>query len=140
MWIYEQASGWLLDPQGNRVGHGYSGRGEGKNNPAAEDVHNVGPIPCGDYAILSPRDTDTHGPFVLPLLPSAATRVRILSLGRDPDSFLIHGDSKSMPGTASQGCIIQAPDIRHQIWDSGDHDLKVVSGFVPFDLDSEIAT
>jgi hypothetical protein len=41
------------------------------------------------------------------------------------EGFLIHGDSKKAPGTASNGCIILAPWYRQQIWDSMDKALIV---------------
>lgn len=123
---------------GARVGCGYSGYGPDKNQPCSEGKEGRGPIPSGVYFILSPRDTEDHGPYVLPLLPADGTRQRILALGRDPDSFLIHGDSIAKPGMASKGCVIQAPDVRKKVWDSGDHTLMVISGLTLPDVDGEI--
>ena len=39
---------------------------------------------------------------------------------------MIHGDSIGNPGSASEGCIILGPAIRHRIWNSGDRNLEVV--------------
>jgi len=122
MWIYEQISGRLLDETGELVGVGYSGFRDGKNNPTYEMIHSVGPIPCGLYTIESPRDTNTHGPFVLPLEPDPENEM----YGRD--GFLIHGDSVRSPGTASLGCIIMSRDVRERLWKTGDRRLKVVAG------------
>jgi len=124
-WTYGQKNGGLLQ-DGKPVGTGYSGAGEGKNNPAMENVRNVGPIPCGDWTIIGPPvDTPTHGPFALRLEPAAETE----TFGRD--GFLMHGDSIKSPGTASQGCIIMPLPVREQVWNSGDRDLKVVVEIPP---------
>lgn len=118
-WIYEQATGRLLH-DGERVAIGYSGAGDCKNDPSAQDVHNAGPIPRGTYTINAPVDTVTHGPYVLRLDPDPANDM----CGRA--GFLIHGDSVVHPGTASQGCIIMPKMVRQNVWDSGDHNLEVV--------------
>src|SRR5579883_1483500 len=101
-WTYSQKSG-LLSQDDREVAHGYSGASDGKNNPEMQDVHNVGPIPQGDWTITGPPvDTKTHGPYVLKLTPAIETE----TFGRS--GFLMHGDSKEHPGTASQGCIIMS--------------------------------
>jgi hypothetical protein len=105
---------------GLRVAIGYSGKGEGKNNPDMQDVHNVGPLPKGKYTICAPVDTVTHGPYVLRLDPDADNEM----FGRA--GFLIHGDSVVHPGTASEGCIILGRSIREKIWTGGDHNLEVI--------------
>lgn len=117
-WAYYQASG-KLSHDGADVALGYSGAGEGKNNPAAQETHNVGPIPRGNYTISGPHDTVTHGPYVLPLTPDPANEM----FGRS--AFLIHGDSVVHPGTASEGCIIMPRAVREQVWASGDTSLTV---------------
>lgn len=118
-WTYEQATGRMLH-DGERVAIGYSGAGDGKNNPAMQDVKNVGPLPCGLYTIDAPVDTVTHGPYVLRLEPYPENEM----FGRA--GFLIHGDSVVHPGTASEGCIILGRAIREKIWLSGDRQLEVV--------------
>ncbi len=117
-WKYSQASGWL-SRNGDNVAEGYSGAGDGKNNPAMQDVHNVGPIPVGNYTIEAPIDTKTHGPYVMHLTPDLANEM----YGRS--AFMIHGDSKVDPGTASEGCLIFPRAIREAIWASGDTELTV---------------
>jgi hypothetical protein len=120
-WTYSQKSG-ELQQDGEHVARGYSGADEGKNNPEMENVLNVGPIPRGDWNIIGPPvDTRTHGPFVLHLEPRPETK----TFGRD--GFLMHGDSKEHPGTASQGCIILPRSVREQVWTSGDPHLEVVA-------------
>src|SRR5882724_8312006 len=69
MWLYNQSSGRLLDPNGLVIRFGYSGRGAGKNNPESQSLENLGPIPEGYYKIGEPHDSVTHGPFVLTLTP-----------------------------------------------------------------------
>ena len=119
MWQYRSASGELLH-NGVHVGYGYAGHGAGKNQPAMENIHDIGPIPRGNWLILGPpSDTTGHGPYVLRLIAFPGTQ----TFGRG--GFLIHGDSVSAPGTASLGCIVLAPDVRHAIWMSGDHGLVV---------------
>jgi Tlde1 domain len=120
MWVYEQKTGRIS--RGSFAFVGYAGIGDGKNNPAAQEQHGVGPLPCGIYTIEAPVDTPTHGPFVLWLTPDPANPM----YGRS--AFGIHGDSISHPGLASEGCIIQSRDARNAIWNSGDHQLLVVSG------------
>lgn len=119
-WTYAQQSG-ELEQDGRPVATGYSGAKEGKNNPDLEKIPNVGPIPCGRWTITGPPvDTHDHGPYVLRLEPEAETQTHARA------GFLIHGDSKASPGTASHGCIILPRAIREQVWQSGDRELLVV--------------
>jgi hypothetical protein len=102
-------------------GVGYSGKPPyGKNNPAAEDQHNIGPIPVGKYLVGSPVDTITHGPYVLPLTPDPGN----VMYGRS--GFLVHGDSVVHEGFASEGCIVLDRAAREKIWKSGDHVITVI--------------
>jgi hypothetical protein len=131
MWTYQQSTGKVLDPNGIVVGYAYSGKGQYKNDPEAQSLHDQGPIPEGYYSIGSPRDTVTHGPFVLPLLPHQDNQM----FGRN--NFLIHGDSVVQPGTASEGCIVAARYIREDIAKSPVKLLAVVSGVFVIKRDSE---
>lgn len=120
-WTYAQKSG-ELQQDGKPVATGYSGSGAGKNNPAHQNVPNVGPIPQGDWTIAGPpADTADHGPYVLKLHPAAATE----TFGRS--GFLVHGDSKEHPGCASHGCVILPRAVREQVWNSGDRELEVLA-------------
>ena len=133
MWTYAQTTGALLQ-NGRLVATGYSGFDQGKNNPAMQAVHDVGPIPQGDWTIQGPPiNTAEHGPFVLTLIPAASTD----TFGRS--GFLMHGDSIAAPGTASKGCIIMARVAREQVWSSGDTDLEVVPEFATQDLPAQNA-
>ena len=120
-WTYAQKSG-ELQQDGKPVATGYSGAGAGKNNPALENVPNVGPIPQGNWTIAGPpADTAGHGPYVLKLNPEASTE----TFGRG--GFLMHGDSKEHPGCASHGCVILPRAVREQVWNSGDRELEVLA-------------
>jgi hypothetical protein len=119
MWIYDQATG-ALSRDDKPVAEGYSGFGDGKDNPVMQNVPDTGPIPRGVYAIGPPHDTTTHGPHVMALTPVDGTD----TFGRS--GFLIHGDSIEHPGTASHGCIILARAIRDEIASSGDNQIQVV--------------
>jgi len=119
-WTYRQDTGELAH-DGRSVAHGYSGNNAGLNNPAAEDQHNVGPIPRGAWHIQALTVGQTpHGPFVLHLVPLPSTD----TYGRS--GFLIHGDSALHPGTASEGCIIMPRLVREAVWASGDRELTVI--------------
>jgi hypothetical protein len=118
-WQYHQKTGQLFY-DGQLVDTGYSGRGAGKNNPQLEATANVGPIPSGAYKI-GPAFTDgAKGPVVMRLTPVGHT-----AHGRE--GFLIHGDSRSHPGEASEGCIILDRTIRERIAASHDTALEVVT-------------
>lgn len=121
MWTYEQKSGRLLH-DGVVICTGYSGAGEGKNNPDLQNVRKVGPIPRGTYTI-GPAYTAPYEhklPPVMHLIPDPETEM----FGRD--GFLIHGDSVSAPGTASEGCIIMPHSVRVAVSVSSDKKLEVI--------------
>jgi hypothetical protein len=128
-WTYQQNSGWLLDPNGMKVARGYSGAGVGKNNPAMQNVVDVGPLPCGTYTKGEMQDSPEHGPDAIPLTPSPTNEM----FGRS--GFWMHGDSIDDPGHASEGCCIQPRFARDRFNESDDPILEVVSGV--FATDSE---
>jgi hypothetical protein len=121
MWVFEIVSGRLYDDKGEHVGTGYSGKGDSKNNPAAQSLHNEGPIPVGLYTVGIPVNTIMHGPYVLPLTPDTHN----LMWGRF--GFLMHGDSLVVPGSASEGCVIMSRDVREKVWKSMDRTLEVIA-------------
>jgi hypothetical protein len=120
MWKYDQASGVLTTPAGTPLSAGYSGAGSGQNNPAMQDVPDVGPIPRGMYTIGEPFDSPTHGPFVMTLTPDSSNEM----FGRS--GFLLHGDSTEHPGCASLGCMVQARPVREVVDASCVRRLQVV--------------
>ena len=116
MWTYEQATG-ILSWQGRKIGRGYAGTGEGRNNPLLEGVRSVGPIPRGRYHIGKSYRHKSLGPVVMNLDPIGHD-----ALGRT--HFRIHGDSKD--GDASRGCIVLNRTLRERIRASGEKELNVV--------------
>jgi hypothetical protein len=121
MWKYA-IGGRELGHNGTLVFHGgYSGNGPGLNNPSEEAVQGVGPLPEGRYRIAGIAADNHTGPFSLLLQPEAGTEMH----GRA--GFRIHGDNSKGNFSASHGCIILPPQVRHQIWDSGDRELEVVA-------------
>lgn len=121
-WLYQQINGFML-VDGALVGVGYSGHPPHVNDPAAQNLHDIGPIPVGTYLITAPHDS-SHGPYTLGLTPDPTNDMH----GRS--AFLIHGDRVDAPGMklASLGCIILSRDVRRAIWESGDRVLQVISG------------
>jgi hypothetical protein len=119
MWTYRQSTGEIFR-DGVLKGHGYSGHGEGKNNPAMQHIKCVGPIPVGRYHIGEPYKSLKLGPLVLPLTPVRTNNMH----GRS--GFAIHGESAAHPGEASLGCIIQDYRVRQTIYDSEDKVLEVI--------------
>jgi hypothetical protein len=123
MWTYHQSSG-LLEHDGKEIWNGYSGSGVvAANNPLYERIPCSGPIPHGLYRLsgnrlLGPQQRGSDSASVAPVGHDAAGR----------QGFMLHADYyKSDPakgrvkGDASEGCIILPPDVRRQIWTSGDH-------------------
>ena len=112
---YERATGrfFAVGASGARslLAFGYSGHGEGLNNPAMSHVKNVGPIPAGLWDVLADaayRST-TLGPMVIPLKPLPTTE----TYGRS--AFRIHGDNQAGDKSASEGCIILPKPVRKMI-------------------------
>lgn len=117
-WIYDQSNGDLWH-DGLLAGVGYSGTGDGRNNPAMQNIPNVGPIPEGLYTIGEAYDDDEGGlgPCVMHLDPLTGTETFGRSL------FRIHGNNTQ--NDASHGCVIMGPSIRHLIAASNDRTLEV---------------
>lgn len=119
MFVYSQSTGALWDVAGHLLTVGYSGFGEGKNNPLMQDKQGIGPIPQGGYTIGEPFDSEKEGPLVMRLMPDADTN----TFGRD--GFLVHGDSIDHPGCASHGCVILSRPARLVLSQSHDKRLYV---------------
>lgn len=120
---YQQSTGQIFDPTGNLLDTGYAGNGDGLNNPAMQNIINVGPIPQGTYFIQPPLDDPELGPQVLFLQPNQSNEM----FGRC--SFYIHGDNSQMNHSASSGCIILGPNTRQIIGNAvalGENVLEVV--------------
>jgi RHS repeat-associated protein len=123
--VYNQTTGEIshVDSSGNTttLGHGYSGNGEGWNNPDYQYHENVGPIPEGTYDIGSQRTSANTGPAVMDLTPRSGT----FTNGRT--DFQIHGDNGLNNNSASQGCIVGSRKLRDAIANTGDTELEVVN-------------
>jgi RHS repeat-associated protein len=83
---------------------GYSGNGQGLNNPAAQNQPYVGPLPQGSYTVGG--TTNRRGPNTRTLIPGPSNNM----YGRA--GFLLHGDNAAHNNTASEGCIIIPPQCR----------------------------
>ena len=104
------------------LGVGYSGHGDGLNNPAMQDAHGVGPLPEGFYTIGEPKHPIDHlGPLAMPLIPDAANEMH----GRS--AFFVHGDNRLANHTASDGCITLRATARSAINASTDKRLHVIA-------------
>lgn len=127
MWLYTQSDGsfyriFPITPISvTPISKGYSGNGQGRNNPDMQHVKNVGPLPQGRYMIGDKFNSAEHGPECLPLVPDAK------NVMFDRSGFLIHGDSTTNPGCASQGCLILPRIIRDLIVQTNDRELRVLA-------------
>lgn len=119
-WRYRQSTG-ELSRDGIFFARGYAGYGEGKNNPAMQTVHDIGPIPTGKWRMTAMMDLPANGPRCIRLAPMEGTQ----TWGRD--GFLIHGDSLARPGMASHGCIVIGRTQRELMWMTEDRVLEVVA-------------
>lgn len=117
-WIYSQTSGNLWNPDGQMVGTGYSGYGDGKNNPKMQHVRDVGPIPQGWYLIR--ETTTTCGPITVVLEPLDP------DVMFDRNNMRMHGQTAKNMGKASKGCIIQPPLVRKPFSEAVGKMLRVV--------------
>ena len=120
-WVYEQTSG-KLSQNGEVVGVGYSGIADGLDNPAEQNIADIGPIPVGTYDIGPAFTHPQCGPVAMRLTPQVGTN----TFGRD--GFLIHGDNTDMNHTASHGCVILPRIVRAAIDASDDRVFEVVAG------------
>ena len=86
---------------------GYAGtRGSARNNPDAQDRINEGPIRRGEYTIGHSFTHPHAGRGTRRLTPSPTNDMGNRS------GFLMHGDSASHPGDASNGCPVLPPTCR----------------------------
>lgn len=100
--VYVQSSGEFFNGAGpvlTPLCKGYSGAGAHKNNPTSECISSLGPIPRGWYAMKYIAELEGMA-AVIRLVPDEGNAM----CGRT--GFLIHGDSRTQPGWASEGCIV----------------------------------
>lgn len=99
---------------------GYSGHGEGLNNPDEQSLHGVGPIPEGTWRINPWEAFHPHlGPIVSHLTPISVPN----EYGRS--GFFIHGDNAAANHSASDGCIIMDHNLRVRVRDSHAQSITV---------------
>jgi len=129
MFTFEITTGNFRAPNSSLFGKGYSGNGDGKNNPAWEAIKLHGPLPTGLYTAVKMIEHDPHlGWYAIHLKPDASTRIKIISYGRDPDSFYWHGDDIDHPGEASDGCLVSMRSMRLDFWGQEDHVIQCIPG------------
>ena len=130
MRIYSQSTG-IVSLNGEQVAVGFAGNDSrpgvndghihGYNNPDAQAIHCIGPLPQGVYRILEWQDEHPGlGPIVAIL-----QQVSGETYGRD--DFRIHGASATDPLNSSEGCIVLPHEDRVAWRASGDLDLQVVA-------------
>ena len=125
-WIYRQSTGELTNPGlPNGISAwkcvGYAGRYPGLNNPAMQDVQDVGPLPQGTYRMADLIDSSRTGLSTIILVADPGNEM----FGRS--GFRIHGDNPQHNHTASDGCIVAGIAVtRKAIWESGDRTLEVI--------------
>ncbi len=117
---WEQSSGsllcdnWTTGEDGVVDAGGWAGQGEGFNNPFAEGQKGIGPLPQGFYDLGQPEHTHLGNPS-FPLIPWPETRDYIESLGRDPDSFILHAWNPKRLLLSSEGCPIVSLQSRLEL-------------------------
>jgi len=128
--VYSQRDGKLLDMEDRLVGQGYSGAPGHVNKPEFQDEVDKGVIPEGTWTIgeviVNREDARGMGPDVIKLEPDAATAERIRAMGRDPNTFYIHGDNQRKNQSASEGCIIMKQKERWAIRELQGAKIRVV--------------
>ena len=118
MLTYSQSTG-IMTRDGAFLAKGWSGNGDGKNNPDMQDVHDVGPLPRGLYSVGEWGMHDV-GPISAPL-----TQISGETFGRS--AFYIHGPSlPAHYGQESKGCIVIPRPMRLLVQASGEKQLEVV--------------
>lgn len=118
---YQQSTGRFTDAEGKLVGVGYSGNGQGLNNPEMQAVAMHGPLPQGGYQIGFASSHPKLGSLAMALTPCAGQHL----FGRS--GFFIHGDNQEKNQTASEGCIILPHAARVALAASSDRNLTVIA-------------
>ena len=106
--FYSQTSGKMTKEDGTLVATGWAGNDKrpdvnpnnihGKNNPEAQNIRCIGPLPQGTYSVGS-WGTHSVGPNSAPLTQTSGE-----TFGRS--AFYIHGPGTTTYGEDSEGCIV----------------------------------
>lgn len=112
---FSQSSGKYHFVDGDTIeflGCGWSGNGNGKNNPEMQHFVGIGPLPRGIYKMIDPVKHPRLGYFAIKLMPNSENEM----FGRN--DFWIHGPSLSAfnHGQESKGCPIADRLLREKIW------------------------
>ena len=128
--VYSQSNGRLMDMEDRLVAQGYSGAPGYVNKPQFQDKVDKGVIPEGTYTIgeviVNRKDARGMGPDVIKLEPDAATAERIRAMGREPNTFYIHGDNGKDDQSASEGCVIMKQAYRNALKELQGAKIRVV--------------
>ena len=119
-WTFHVEKGILYNPAGSVMAWGYSGTGIYRNNPEAQALHNLGPIPRGKWTMQKAIDHTELGPIAIPLEPDPDTN----TFGRA--DFFIHGDNPAHRGQSSHGCPVFPRFAREQMDESPDRTFQAV--------------
>ena len=129
-WEYQQSTGITALKVGDLtiqpVPGGYSGHGQGLNDPESQSVGtkddpaNPGPLPQGTYTIGAWYDGSKGKPMAK-LDPSPGTEM----FGRDEMEWHANNDRKPA-FSSSEGCIVSPLATRQAAWASGVTSLEVV--------------
>jgi len=104
MIFYSQSAGEFRNVDSSVLESGcYAGRDDYKNNPFDQAVHDLGPLPQGQYT-MGPLHVIPHLGPAMPLTPAPGNAM----FGRY--GFFIHLDNPAHPGESSDGCIVCADD------------------------------
>lgn len=119
---FSQSSGLIQDEAGNHLALGWSGRGDGKNNPRMQDIRCEGPLPQGLYRVGPWHDHPRLGPMVAEL-----HQIEGETFGRS--EFFIHGPSSKPDhyGQESMGCIVVPRPGRTKVKDLGPELVRVTA-------------
>ena len=129
MLTYSQSTG-IMTRAGEQIAKGFAGNDSrpvvnpnhvhGYNNPLAQNVHCIGPLPQGLYKIVEWQDERPGlGPIVAVL-----QQVSGETFGRD--GFRIHGASASDPLNSSEGCIVLPHNDRVAVRATGETLVQVI--------------
>jgi len=130
MWQFNIKAG-IVSHNGVFFSRGWSGHNvkdgvQGRNNPDAVSVHDIGSLPPGKYTAGVAYDSPKTGPLTIPLTPDPS------NIMFDRGGFKIHGwqigtDPNDLFNPSSDGCIMQARPNREAINSSPDKDWEVVA-------------
>lgn len=119
-WTYCSDTGDLFNPKGQLFLVGYAGHGTGLNNPKEQSVHDIGPLPCNMYEMVTFIDSPHTGLGTIVLKAAGSMPMY------NRDGFRIHGDNEARNQTASDGCIVAGHyNERKAMWESLDHRVLV---------------